>query len=72
MTNKEINKIASILLVFLKGQHSQEPETVANNAIDMVKMFLEEFPDVDNKIESYYSADNWDDMVYYFRLKKDR
>ncbi len=70
MTNTDKNKLASIIIQFLKGQHSQEVETVANNAIDMVKLILDVFPDIDEKVDGYFAESDWDDMVYYLKLKK--
>jgi hypothetical protein len=70
MTNTDRDKIASILIQFLKGQHSQEVETVANNSIDMVKLILDVFPDIDEKVDWYFTENDWDDMIYYLKLKK--
>lgn len=70
MTNKEENKLASLIAVYFKDLGDNEsPENSANAGITLVRMLMEDFPSVADKAD-YALSDDWDAMISLLRFRK--
>lgn len=70
MTNREENRLAALIAVYFKDiGDNQSPEASANAGITLVRMLMEDFPNVADKADDALE-DDWDAMVHLIKLRK--
>ncbi len=73
MTNKEENKISVAIGIYFKEiDENKSVESVANAGVSLVRSFIEQFPNVDEKVDYLCTTEfDWDTMIRYMEFKKE-
>lgn len=73
MTNKEQNKIAATIVCYFKDIGDNiSPEQTANAGIDLVKMLIDDFPEIADKVDDVLTEDpkGWDALIHFLKMRK--